>query len=74
MTFLVTLFKAIAAAAGFLSGLIAFLKERDQIRAGEDKATARSLKELDDRVRKARDARRAVDPGRLPDDDPYRRD
>lgn len=71
---MLTILKAILAAAQFFTSLIAFLTERRQIQAGEDRAAARSLKEQMTRVRKARDARRAVDLSRLPDDDPNRRD
>jgi hypothetical protein len=74
MTAILSIFKAIAAAAGFLTSLLAFLKDRENIQAGEDRAAARSLKEQEDRAQKARAARRAVDAGGLPDHDPYRRD
>ncbi|MGB0084224.1 MAG: hypothetical protein WBP94_02465 [Rhodomicrobiaceae bacterium] len=74
MTAIFSVFKAIAAAAGFLTSLIVFLKDRENIQAGEDRAAARSLKEQNDRAEKARAARRAVAASRLPDDDPYRRD
>lgn len=68
------LLKIVLALAGFLDGLMAFLRDRRQAEAGENAATARSLKEQAHRVEKARDARRAVDAGRMPHDDPYRRD
>lgn len=74
MSAILTVAKLISAVAGFLDRFVAFLSERHSIQAGEDKATARSLKEQADRVRKARDARRAVDAGGVPDNDPYLRD
>jgi hypothetical protein len=74
MSIALTILKTIHAAANFLTGLIAFLNSRRQIEAGEDKAAARSLKEQNIRVQKARAARRSVDTRSLPDDDPYRRD
>ncbi len=66
--------KAILALAQFFDSLMRDLAERRAMEAGEDRATARSLKEQTARVEKARAARRAVDSDRLPDDDPYRRD
>ncbi len=66
--------KAFSAAVSFFAALIAFLNERRHIQSGEDRAAARSLKEQISRVEKARAARRSVDPRRLPDDDPDRRD
>jgi hypothetical protein len=66
--------KAIYAAANLINGLVAFLRDRQQIKAGEDAAAARSLKEQVTRAEKALAARRAVVPGRLPDHDPDRRD
>lgn len=66
--------KALLSAAGFLNSLMAFLRDRRQAEAGEDAAAARSLKEQAIHVENARAARRAVAPGRLPDDDPYLRD
>jgi hypothetical protein len=74
MSAVLSIARAIYALATFLAGLADLMRERRAIQAGEDKAAARSLKEQTDRVRKARDARRAVDAGRLPDDDPYLRD
>jgi hypothetical protein len=74
MSIAVTILKAIHAAANFLTSLIAFLNAGRQIQAGEDKAAARSLKEQNARVQKARAARRAVDTRSLPDDDPHLRD
>jgi hypothetical protein len=74
MSGIVGALKALLAAAGFLDSLMVFLRHRKQIKAGEDAAAARSLKEQVTRVEKARAARRTVDPGSLPDDDPYRRD
>lgn len=66
--------KAVYTAATFLTSLISFLNQRKQIQDGEDKAAARSLKEQNIRVQKARAARRAVPPSSLPDDDPHIRD
>lgn len=74
MSGLLSALKAFIAAANLLNGLMAFLRDRREARAGEDAAAARSLKEQVTRAEKARAARRAVDPGSLPDDDPYRRD
>jgi hypothetical protein len=74
MSIAAAIIKAIHAAANFLTSLIAFLNAGRQIRAGEDKAAARSLKEQTIRVQKARAARRAVDAHSLPDDDPHLRD
>jgi hypothetical protein len=65
--------KAIYAAANLINGLVAFLRDRQQIKAGED-AAARSLTEQVTRAEKALAARRAVVPGRLPDHDSDRRD
>lgn len=69
-----TIAKLIYAVAGVLDRVAQYLSERRSIQAGEDQAAARSLKEQADRVRKARDARRAADSRGLPDDDPYLRD
>ena len=74
MSALLTFAKLISAVAGFLDRLVGYLSERRAIQAGEDKAAARSLKELTTRVRKARDARRDVDTRGLPDNDPHLRD
>lgn len=74
MSGLVNALKAFLAAANVLTGLMAFLRDRQQAKAGEDAAAARSLKEQAKRVEDARAARRAVDAGSLPDDDPYLRD
>lgn len=74
MNIALAIFKAIYVAASFLTSLIAFLKERRQMQAGEDRAAARSLKEQMTRVEKARSARRSVDTRSLPNDDPYLRD
>lgn len=74
MSVVLTIFKAIYAAATLFTGLIDFLKERRQMQAGEDKAVSRSLKEQMTRVEKARTARRRVDARSLPKDDPYLRD
>jgi hypothetical protein len=74
MSIVLSIFKAIYGAATFFTSLIAFLKERRQLQAGEDMATARSLKEQMTRVEKARSARRNVDTRSLPNDDPYLRD
>ena len=67
MSAILTIAKLISAVAGFLDRFVAFLSERRSVQAGEDKAAARSLKEQTDRVRKARDTRRAVDARGLPD-------
>jgi hypothetical protein len=74
MTTLGVLAKTILALAQFFNALMRGLAERRAIKAGEDAATAHSLKEQTARVEKARAARRAVDADRLPDHDPYRRD
>jgi hypothetical protein len=74
MSGLVGALKALLAAASILDKLMAFLRDRRQVQAGEEAAAARSLKEQATRVENARTARRAVAPGSLPDDDPYRRD
>jgi hypothetical protein len=66
--------KAVLALARFFDSLMRALAERRAAQAGEDRATARSLKEQIARVEQARTARRSVDPDRLPDHDPYRRD
>jgi hypothetical protein len=74
MSLFFSILKAIAAAAGVLDSLMAFLRERNAIQAGEDKAAVRSMTELETRVQKARAARRAVDSRSLPDHDPNLRD
>jgi hypothetical protein len=66
--------RAILALARFFDSLMRSVAERRAMQAGEDRATAHSLKEQIARVEQARSARRSVDPDRLPDDDPYRRD
>jgi hypothetical protein len=66
--------RAIFALAQFLDSLMRDAAQRRAVEAGEDRATAHSLKEQTARVEQARSARRAVDADRLPDDDPYRRD
>jgi len=71
---LLSFLKTLRAITRFLASLADLLRDRQTIKAGEDKATARSLKEQMTRVEKAHAARRSVDPDRLPDDDPYRRD
>jgi hypothetical protein len=65
---------AIYAVARFFNALMTFLIERRQIQAGEDRATAQSLKEQAARVEVARAARRAVDVDSLPEHDPDCRD
>ena len=67
-------FKVMYAVVRFLGSLMAFLMNRRQIQAGEDRATARSLKEQARRVEAARAARRSVDPDSVSGDDPYCRD
>jgi hypothetical protein len=62
------------AVARLLTGLIALFDRQRERQAGEDRAAAQALKEQIIRVKKARAARRSVVPGRLPDDDPNRRD
>ena len=74
MSLLNVLARAVLALAQLFDGLMRDAAERRALNAGEDRATARSLKEQTARVEKARAARRAVDADRLPDDDPYRRD
>ncbi len=74
MSVFLSILKAIRATALFFNSLTAFLRERRQIQAGEDKAAARSLREQMRRVQKARAARRDADTRSLSDDDPYRRD
>ena len=74
MSVFLSILKAIRATALFFNSLIVFLRERRQIRAGEERAAARSLREQMTRVQKARAARNTIDARGLPDDDPYRRD
>jgi hypothetical protein len=74
MSALLAIAKAIYAVGTFLSRLADYLAERRAFQAGEDRATARSLKDQNDRARKARAARNAVDADGVPDDDPYLRD
>ena len=74
MSLILSILKSLAAAAGVLDSLMAFLRERRAIQAGEDAAAVRSMTELQSRVQKARAARDSVDTGRLPDDDPNLRD
>ena len=64
----------IYAVARFLNALLTFFNERRQMQAGEDRATAQSLKEQAARVKIARAARRAADVGSLPEHDPDCRD
>lgn len=66
--------KAILVLVQFFDSLMREAASRRAAQAGEDRATARSLKEQIARVEKARAARRAVDADRLPDGDPNRRD
>lgn len=65
---------AIYAVARFFNALLTFFNERRQMQAGEDRATALSLKEQATRVKIARAARRAVDADSLPEHDPDCRD
>jgi len=74
MSAFLTIAKLIYAVAGLLDRVAKNMSERRAMQAGEDKAAAESLKEQAERVRKARDARRSVDAGGLPDNDPYLRD
>lgn len=74
MSAFLTIAKLIYAVAGLLDRVAKNISDRRSSQAGEDKAAAESLKEQAERVRKARDARRGVDAGGLPDDDPYLRD
>ncbi len=74
MSLILSILKSLAAVAGVLDGLVAFLRERRAIQAGEDRAAVRSMTELQSRVQKARAARDSVDTRRLPDDDPNLRD
>jgi hypothetical protein len=74
MSAIAVLAKTILALVELFNALMRGLSERRAIKAGEDAATAHSLKEQTARVEKARAARRAVDADRLPDDDPDRRD
>lgn len=74
MTTLGAIAKTILALAQLFNALMRGLSERRAVKAGEDAATARSLKEQTARVEKARAARRAIDADRLPDHDPHRRD
>lgn len=74
MSAFLTIAKLIYAVAGLLDRVAKNISDRRSAQAGENKAAAESLKEQAERVRKARDARRSVDAGRLPDDDPYLRD
>ncbi|WP_125461874.1 MULTISPECIES: hypothetical protein [Rhodomicrobium] len=71
---MLSILNALSAAFRFLTGLAAFLSERRQIQAGEDRAAARSLKEQARHVQTARAARRRVDSRSLPEHDPDRRD
>lgn len=72
---MLTVLNALSAVVRFLASLTAFLADRRQIQAGEDRAAARSLKEQITRVQTARAARRSIDPGSLPDlGDPDLRD
>ena len=70
MSLILSILKSLAAAAGVLDSLMAFLRERRAIQAGEDRAAVRSMTELKSRVQKARAARDSVDTRRLPDVDP----
>jgi hypothetical protein len=66
--------KTILALAQFFDSLMRGVATRRATQAGEDRATAQSLKEQNTRVEKARAARRAAGTGGLQDHDPYRRD
>lgn len=58
-----------------VNSLIAFLRERELIEAGEAKAIAEGLEISNDRIAKARRARElAARGGADNDNDPYRRD
>ena len=74
MTTFAVVAKAILALAQFFDSLMRGVADRRASQAGEDRATAHSLKEQIARVEQARAARRSVDVDRLPDNDPYRRD
>jgi len=74
MSAFAALVKAVLALAQFFNSLMRERTERRAMQAGEERATARSLKEQTARVEKARAARRAVVADRMPDNDPYRRD
>lgn len=69
-----TLGRIILIAARFITNLLDFLRTRQCEAAGKAKADAATLKEQIARAQTARNARRAVDPDRLPDNDPFRRD
>lgn len=55
------------------SRFIAYMHEKRTLKAGAAEAVAKALQEAQQRVEKARAARRAA-ADRVPDDDPYRRD
>jgi hypothetical protein len=71
---LIRILKAVAVLSRLIFRLGTYFARLRALREGEDRATAKALQEQDERVRKARSARDAVDPRRLPDDDPYLRD
>lgn len=74
MTTFAVVAKAIFALAQFFNSLMRSAADQRVSQAGEDRATAHSLKEQTARVEQARAARRSVDADRLPDNDPDRRD
>lgn len=57
-----------------VGSLMAWMREREQKQAGAVEARAEDRKIQDERIEKALAARRGVDAGSLPDNDPDRRD
>lgn len=69
-----TWLKIIALALQAVTGLVAFLRERDLIKAGEAKAIAEGLEISNDRIQQARAARQRANDSDPDPDDPYLRD
>jgi len=69
-----TWLKIIALALQAVTGLVAFLRERDLIKAGEAKAIAEGLEISNDRIQQAREARQRANDSDPDPDDPYLRD
>jgi len=69
-----TWLKIIALALQAVTGLVAFLRERDLIKAGEAKAIAKGLEISHDRIQQARAARKRANDSDPDPDDPYLRD
>ena len=66
--------KAIILVIQMVSRFVSYLHDRQTFKAGEAEAVSQALQEAQQRIEKARAARRAADAGGVPDQDPYRRD